>query len=253
MQADELLGSDGPFAETLNGFMPRQGQQDLSAAIENVLQQKKTLVAEAGTGIGKTFAYLVPVLTSGKKTLISTGTRHLQDQLFHSDLPIVMKSLGYSVSTALLKGRSNYLCTHRLAIAHQQGYLAADTQDHLQRIKAWSKQTITGDVAEMSAIAEDARVWPLVTSNSDNCLGPECSDWNDCYVVKARKEAQEADVVVINHHLLLADMAIKDEGFGELLPTAEAFVIDEAHQLSDVATRFFWQNNQQSSINRSNK
>jgi len=239
MQADELLGSNGPFAETLNGFMPRQGQQDLSAAIENVLQHKQTLVAEAGTGIGKTFAYLVPVLTSGKKTLISTGTRHLQDQLFHSDLPVVMKSLGYSVSTALLKGRSNYLCTHRLNIAHQQGYLTTETQDHLQRIKEWGKKTLTGDIAEMSAITEDARVWPLVTSTSDNCLGAECSDWNDCFVVKARKEAQEADVVVINHHLLLADMAIKDEGFGELLPAAEAFVIDEAHQLAEVATRFF--------------
>jgi len=239
MQADELLGSNGPFAETLNGFMPRQGQQDLSAAIENVLQHKQTLVAEAGTGIGKTFAYLVPVLTSGKKTLISTGTRHLQDQLFHSDLPVVMKSLGYSVSTALLKGRSNYLCTHRLNIAHQQGYLTTETQDHLQRIKEWCKKTLTGDIAEMSAITEDARVWPLVTSTSDNCLGAECSDWNDCFVVKARKEAQEADVVVINHHLLLADMAIKDEGFGELLPAAEAFVIDEAHQLAEVATRFF--------------
>jgi len=239
MQADELLGSNGPFSETLNGFMPRQGQQDLSAAIENVLQHKQTLVAEAGTGIGKTFAYLVPVLTSGKKTLISTGTRHLQDQLFHSDLPVVMKSLGYSVSTALLKGRSNYLCTHRLNIAHQQGYLTTETQDHLQRIKEWCKKTLTGDIAEMSAITEDARVWPLVTSTSDNCLGAECSDWNDCFVVKARKEAQEADVVVINHHLLLADMAIKDEGFGELLPAAEAFVIDEAHQLAEVATRFF--------------
>jgi len=239
MQAKELLGADGPFAETLNGFMPRIGQQDLSAAIENVLQQKQTLIAEAGTGIGKTFAYLVPVLASGKKTLISTGTRHLQDQLFHSDLPIVMKSLGYSVSTALLKGRSNYLCTHRLNIAHQQGYITTETQDHLQRIKEWSKTTLTGDVAEMSAITEDARVWPLVTSTGDNCLGSECADWKECFVVKARKEAQEADVVVINHHLLLADMAIKDEGFGELLPAAEAFVIDEAHQLAEVATRFF--------------
>jgi ATP-dependent DNA helicase DinG len=239
MQAEELLGSDGPFAETLDGFMPRKGQQGLSGAIENVLQNNQTLIAEAGTGIGKTFAYLVPVLASGKKTLISTGTRHLQDQLFHNDLPIVMKSLGYSVSTALLKGRSNYLCTHRMNIAHQQGYITTETQDHLQRIKEWSKSTLNGDVAEMSVITEDARVWPLVTSTGDNCLGAECPDWKDCFVVKARKEAQEADVVVINHHLLLADMAIKDEGFGELLPAAEAFVIDEAHQLAEVATRFF--------------
>ena len=239
MNADELLGAEGPFSETLKGFMPRKGQQDLSAAIENILQQKATLVAEAGTGIGKTFAYLVPVLTSGKKTLISTGTRHLQDQLFHNDLPVVMKSLGYSVSTALLKGRSNYLCTHRLNIAHQQGYLTTETQAHLQKLKEWGKITQSGDVAEMSEINEDAQVWSLITSTADNCLGSECPDWKDCFVLKARKKAQEADVVVINHHLLLADMAIKDEGFGELLPAAEAFIIDEAHQLSAIATRFF--------------
>jgi ATP-dependent DNA helicase DinG len=239
MNANELLGAKGPFIKTLKGFMPRQGQQDLSSAIENILQQNKTLIAEAGTGIGKTFAYLVPVLAAGKKTLISTGTRHLQDQLFHNDLPVVMKSMGYSVATALLKGRANYLCTHRVNIAHQQGYLSNETQHHLQEIKAWEKITHSGDIAEMSTINEDARVWPLVTSTADNCLGAECPEWKKCFVVKARKEAQEAEIVVINHHLLLADMAIKDEGFGELLPTAEAFIIDEAHQLSEVATRFF--------------
>ncbi|MDH5484187.1 MAG: ATP-dependent DNA helicase [Gammaproteobacteria bacterium] len=239
MQTADLLGANGPFSETLDGFVPREGQQGLSSAIESVLKNKQVLIAEAGTGIGKTFAYLVPVLLSGKKALISTGTRHLQDQLFHSDLPVVMKSLGITIPAALLKGRSNYLCTHRLKMSSQQGYLTRETMDHLQRIKAWGKSTLSGDIAEMSEIKEDARVWPLVTSTADNCLGSECPDWNDCFVAKARRGAQEADVVVVNHHLLLADMAIKEEGFGELLPSAEVFIIDEAHQLADIATRFF--------------
>ena len=239
MQVAELLGDQGPFSEALENFMPRQGQQGLATAIEDVIQNKQVLVAEAGTGTGKTFAYLVPSLISGKKTLVSTGTRHLQDQLFHRDLPVVMKTLGITVSSALLKGRANYLCTHRLKISGQQGYLTSETQDHLQRITQWSKQTISGDIAEMSEITEDARVWPLVTSTIDNCLGSECPDWNDCFVAKARRDAQEADIVVINHHLLLADMAIKEEGFGELLPSAETFIIDEAHQLAETASRFF--------------
>ncbi len=241
MRSADLLGLDGPFSQSIEGFIPRQGQQGLSTAIEQVLEQNQTLVAEAGTGIGKTFAYLVPVLISGKKALISTGTRHLQDQLFHRDLPVVMKSLDITVPTALLKGRSNYLCWHRLRIAKEQGYLAPETQIQLQHIKAWSKSTVSGDIAEMSEITEDARVWSLVTSTVDNCVGAECPDWNDCFVVQARRSAQEADIVVVNHHLLLADMAIKEEGFGELLPSAETFVIDEAHQLPEVASRFFGQ------------
>jgi len=239
MKPVDLLGQQGPFSEALPGFVARPGQQGLSAAIDEVISRRQTLVAEAGTGIGKTFAYLVPALLSGKKTLISTGTRHLQDQLYHRDLPVVMKTLGITLPAALLKGRANYLCSHRLKIAGQQGYLTRETQDHLQRIKLWGKQTRSGDIAEMDEITEDARVWPLVTSTVDNCLGAECPDWKDCFVVKARRAAQEADIVVINHHLLLADMAIKEEGFGELLPTAETFIIDEAHQLAETATRFF--------------
>ena len=237
--AAELLGENGPFGKTIEGFVPRAGQQALSQAIEQVIENNKTLVAEAGTGIGKTFAYLIPALLSGKKTIISTGTRHLQDQLFHRDLPVVKQSLGIDVSTSLLKGRSNYLCLHRMKLAHEQGYLTRETQDHLQRIKSWSKSTRSGDVAEMSEITEDARIWPLVTSTVDNCLGSDCPDWSDCHVAKARRAAQESDLVVVNHHLLLADMAIKEEGFGELLPSAETFIIDEAHQLPEVASRFF--------------
>ena len=238
-QASDLLSATGSFAETLDGFTAREGQQALSAAIEHVIAKKKVLIAEAGTGIGKTFAYLVPAITSNRKVIISTGTRHLQDQLFHSDIPVVKKALGIDLPCSLLKGRANYLCLYRLDISHQQAYLTRETQGHLATIKEWAKKTYSGDVAEVSEISEDARVWPVVTSTTDNCLGSECPEWSNCFVIKARREAQEADVVVVNHHLLLADMAIKEEGFGELLPAAETFIIDEAHQLPEVAARFF--------------
>jgi len=238
-KSSDLLSEQGVFADTLDGFTSRSGQQALSSAIEKVITNKQVLIAEAGTGIGKTFAYLVPAITSNKKVIISTGTRHLQDQLFHSDIPLVKKALKVDLPCSLLKGRANYLCKYRLDIAHQQSYLTRETQDHLARIRQWSKSTVCGDRAEMSEISEDARVWPIVTSTSDNCLGSECLDWSDCFVVKARRDAQEADIVVVNHHLLLADMAIKEEGFGELLPAADTFIIDEAHQLPEVASRFF--------------
>ena len=237
--SSELLGENGVFADMLDGFTARSGQQALSSAIEKVISKNKVLIAEAGTGIGKTFAYLVPAIISNRKVIISTGTRHLQDQLFHTDIPLVKKALNIDIPCSLLKGRANYLCQYRLDIAHQQAFLTRETQDHLARIREWSKSTHSGDLAEMSEISEDARVWPIVTSTSDNCLGGECSDWSDCYVVKARRDAQEADIVVVNHHLLLADMAIKEEGFGELLPAADTFIIDEAHQLPEVASRFF--------------
>lgn len=238
-KSSDLLSEQGVFADALDGFTARSGQQALSSAIEKVITKKQVLIAEAGTGIGKTFAYLVPAITSNKKVIISTGTRHLQDQLFHTDIPLVKKALKVDLPCSLLKGRANYLCKYRLDIAHQQAYLSRETQDHLARIRQWSKSTVCGDVAEMSEISEDARVWPIVTSTSDNCLGSECRDWSECFVVKARRDAQEADIVVVNHHLLLADMAIKEEGFGELLPAADTFIIDEAHQLPEVASRFF--------------
>lgn len=237
--AADLLSETGVFSQSLKGFTARPGQQGLSTAIEKVIENKQALIAEAGTGIGKTFAYLVPALLSNRKVIISTGTRHLQDQLFHTDIPLVKKSLKLDLPCSLLKGRANYLCLYRLEISDQQAFLTRETQSHLSQIKAWSGQTHSGDIAEMSEIAEDARVWPIVTSTTENCLGSECSEWSDCYVVKARREAQEADVVVVNHHLLLADMAIKEEGFGELLPAADTFIIDEAHQLPEVASRFF--------------
>ncbi|MDH5387930.1 MAG: ATP-dependent DNA helicase [Gammaproteobacteria bacterium] len=239
MKASEYLGEDGVFSEYVEDYKVRHNQLALSDSIENAIKNKKVLVAEAGTGIGKTFAYLVPAITSGKKVIISTGTKHLQDQLFRTDIPRVLKALDMPIKVALLKGRANYLCLHRLQIAPHLGFMNKVTQTQLTEIGQWSGKSEVGDISELSSIQEDAYVWPMVTSTADNCLGSECDSWNDCFIVKARKKAMEAELLVINHHLLLADMTLKEEGFAELLPGADAFIIDEAHQLHEVASRYF--------------
>lgn len=238
-RASEYLGLTGPFTEQIPGYQVRQNQLVLCDAIDEALESGDVLAAEAGTGIGKTFAYLVPALLSGKKIIISTGTRHLQDQLFHTDLPRVIEALSIQSAPALLKGRSNYLCLHRLNMAPHLGFMNRESRAGLAEIDEWSKLTQSGDISELNAIPEDSYLWPMVTSTADNCLGSDCDKWESCFIVNARKNAQAADVVVINHHLLLADMTLKNEGFAELLPEAEAFIIDEAHQLYDVAARFF--------------
>ncbi len=235
----ELLGEQGPFRHIIDGYQVRASQQQLSDAIFDAIDGAKVLTAEAGTGIGKTFAYLVPAILSGKKVIISTGTRHLQDQLYQSDLPVVLEALDMPVRTALLKGRANYLCIHRLDIAPHQGFINKTTRDELHKVREWSTVTLTGDISELDSVAEDSMVWPMVTSTTENCIGGECDHWNDCHIVKVRKQALESDLLVINHHLLLADMALKQEGFADLLPGAEVFIVDEAHQLHEVASRFF--------------
>ena len=238
-QPSELLGDKGPFKDIIDGYQVRASQQALSDAIFNSIKDGDVLTAEAGTGIGKTFAYLVPAILSAKKVIISTGTKHLQDQLYQSDLPVVLKALDVPVKTALLKGRANYLCVHRLDMAPHLGFINKTTQHDLQLVREWSGISLTGDVAELDSVPEDSMVWPMVTSTTENCLGGECDHWNDCHLVKARKQALEADLLVINHHLLLADMTLKQDGFAELLPGAEVFIVDEAHQLHEVASRFF--------------
>lgn len=236
----QLLGETGPFAELVTGFNVREPQQTMADAVEQAIADRTRLVVEAGTGTGKTYAYLVPVLKSGKRAILSTGTRHLQDQLFHTDLPRVAEALGVNADVALLKGRANYLCLHRLHLTMEEGRFARRRQaTEVQTIQDWSGRTRTGDISELGDIPEDALVWPRVTSTADNCLGSDCPSYRDCYVLKARRRAQEAEVVVVNHHLLCADMALKEEGFGELLPGAEVVVIDEAHQLPEVAAQFF--------------
>ena len=236
----EALADGGALADRIPGFAPREAQQRLASEIASALEDRNVLLAEAGTGTGKTFAYLVPALLSGLKTIVSTGTRALQDQLYHRDLPRVRDALGKGVKTALLKGRANYLCRYRLEKAKGEPRFTTREQiAQFQRIVAWSGRTRMGDLAELDALPEDSPVVPMVTSTTDNCLGSECPFWEDCFVVQARQRAQAADVVVVNHHLLLADLALKQEGFGEILPGAQVFVIDEAHQLSELAAQFF--------------
>jgi ATP-dependent DNA helicase DinG len=238
--AVDALTSAGPLARIVEGFAPRDVQQRMAEAVEVAIRDRAELVVEAGTGTGKTFAYLVPALLSGKRVIISTGTKTLQDQLFHRDLPRVREALGVRLKSALLKGRSNYLCRYRLDQARREGQFT-DRADpaRLTTIAAWATRTKSGDCSELTGIPEDAGIWPRVTSTSDNCLGKECPFFDDCFVVKARREAQEADLVVVNHHLLFADLAIKRDGFGEILPGAQAFVLDEAHQVPELAGQFF--------------
>ncbi|MDX1381183.1 MAG: ATP-dependent DNA helicase, partial [Xanthomonadales bacterium] len=229
--ARELLDAGGPFEAHLPGFAPRAGQQRLAEAIEATLTDGGTLVAEAGTGIGKTLAYLVPVLEQGGRTIISTGTKTLQDQLFFRDLPLVQKALGRNPRSALLKGRGNYLCLYRMQRTREEGLLASrDAVRELEAVHAWSAQTTDGDLSLTPVLRADSSLWPQVTSTADNCLGSACPRFDECHVARARKRAQEADVVVVNHHLLFADMAVRQRGFGEVLPGAEAFIVDEAHQ-----------------------
>jgi ATP-dependent DNA helicase DinG len=235
---NDYFGADSPLAEWLPGFQPRPGQAWMAEAVAEALESRSKLVVEAGTGTGKTFAYLVPALLSGRKTIISTGTKALQDQLYHRDLPLIGKSLGRPVSTALLKGRANYLCLERLESVAPQAAQPSLSSD-LAAVRAWRHRTGSGDRAELTEVAEDSGVWPLVTSTADNCLGKQCPFFKDCHVVLARRAAQEADLVVVNHHLLLADLAMKEEGFIEFLPGADAVILDEAHQIPDLAAQFF--------------
>jgi ATP-dependent DNA helicase DinG len=241
MRAFELLGEHGPLAQELEGFKPRVAQQELAQAIERAIDEKSQLIAEAGTGTGKTYAYLAPSLRSGKKVIVSTGTKTLQDQLFHRDLPRLRKALELNdVKVALLKGRANYICLHRLDRTVKEGRLAnLELVQQLARVREWAPKSKSGDRAEIPGLSEDAQIWPLVTSNAENCLGTECSFWDDCHVVKARRRAQSADLVVVNHHLLFSDMAVKREGFGEVLPGAQVYILDEAHQIAESASSFF--------------
>jgi len=236
----DALAEGGALADAIPAFVPRPAQQRLAMAVADAFDTRGALLAEAGTGTGKTYAYLVPALLSGLKTIVSTGTRALQDQLYLRDLPRVRDALGTPVKTALLKGRANYLCKQRLERAKGEPRFANREQiAQFQRIVAWSGRTRIGDMAELDALPEDSPLLPMVTSTAENCLGSDCPFWSECFVVQARARAQVADIVVVNHHLLLADLALKQEGFGEILPGAQAFVVDEAHQLPDLAAQFF--------------
>jgi ATP-dependent DNA helicase DinG len=216
----------------------------MAAAVGRALALAEPLIVEAGTGTGKTFAYLVPALLSGRSVILSTGTRTLQDQLFRRDVPLLARALGLPAKIALLKGRSNYLCRHRFELATQQHSLLTGERGParwLARISRWAALTKSGDLSELTDLPEQSPAWPMVTSTRENCLGQECAQFSHCHVFDARRAAQAADIVVVNHHLLLADLALKEEGFGDLLPGAEAVILDEAHQVPDIAAQFFGQ------------
>jgi ATP-dependent DNA helicase DinG len=240
----DVFHAGGPLARALPGYAYRPEQAAMAKAVGQALSRLEPLIVEAGTGTGKTFAYLIPALLSGRSVIISTGTRTLQDQLFRRDVPLLAKALGLPAKIALLKGRANYLCRHRLELATQQGSLLPPERGVtrvLARVARWAATTKTGDLAELTDLPEQSPVWPHITSTRENCLGQECAQFSRCHVFDARRNAQAADIVVVNHHLLLADLALKEEGFGDLLPGAEAVILDEAHQVPDIAAQFFGQ------------
>jgi len=235
-----LFAADGALAALVDGFDLRPQQLEMAGAILRAVEDSGTLVLEAGTGIGKTFAYLVPAFLAGGKVIVSTGTKTLQDQLFERDVPAVRKALATGATAALLKGRANYLCLYRLERAHGEARLATREEvAQLHRIERFAVQTRSGDRAELADVPENAPVWAHATSTRDNCLGQSCPRYRDCFVMRARKNALEADVVVVNHHLFFADVVLRDEGVAELLPACNTVIFDEAHQLPDTARLFF--------------
>lgn len=237
---NSAFSAQGALAKSIEGFTPRPAQQRLAEAVADTIASRGKLLVEAGTGTGKTFAYLVPALLSKQKVILSTGTRALQEQLYYRDLPKIRAALGSPRTLALLKGRANYLCLHRLELSLSGGHNLGETLwQQLYQIQQWSLRTDNGDIGAVEQVPDDSPVWPLVTSTVDNCQAKKCPRLTECWVRKAREAAQSADLVVINHHLFFADMALRDTGFGELLPQADVFIFDEAHQLPDIAGDYF--------------
>jgi ATP-dependent DNA helicase DinG len=246
LELEDIFSAGGPLEQALPDFRVRREQLRMARRVADALSSRESLVVEAGTGTGKTFAYLVPALLSGRRVLISTGTRTLQDQLFAKDLPLVSAALGRPARVALLKGRANYLCHYRLgqtAAGHEQLELMSGavgkSRTMLKRIQSWALTTRSGDLADVRGLSDSHAVWSQVTSTRESCLGVRCPELTRCCVAAARRAALEADVVIVNHHLLLADLALKEDGFGDLLGSADAVILDEAHQIPDLATQFF--------------
>ena len=236
----EVLSDGGPLAKLVEGFRARAQQQAMAEAIHHAIDSRSSLICEAGTGTGKTFAYLIPAILAGGKVIISTATRHLQDQLFLRDMPLIQRALNIPINTALLKGRANYLCRFQMTRLAQDGAsLNRKNLAWLGRIQDWSAQTTSGDLAQLTTVPEDAAVRGQVISSTENCLGQACDDYEDCFVFRARKKAFDADLVVVNHHLFLSDLALRDSGYGELLPVADLVVFDEAHKLPELTSEFF--------------
>ncbi len=240
MTIQTLFKPDGPLASHIDGFKARAPQLEMAEAVARAIKSGGRLLVEAGTGTGKTYAYLVPALESGKRVVISTGSKNLQEQLFYRDLPTITGALSYTPPVALLKGRSNYLCIERMNRLLSESHLQKpEILNDLVKVKSWSTATDNGDVGDIPGLQENAEILAHVTSTNDNCLGRDCPYYDDCHLVVARRRAMDAQVVVINHHLFFADMAVKDTGFGELVPEAQVYVFDEAHQLPEIATSYF--------------
>src|SRR6059058_3995468 len=237
--AREAFATGGVLSRAAEAFRPRAGQTEMALAVARTIEAGGALVVEAGTGVGKTFSYLVPALLSGERVLLSTATKTLQDQLFGRDLPRLVEALGLPVRTALLKGRASYLCLHRMELARSEGSLPDRTSARsLAKIEEWAVSTRTGDLAELPGLDERSPLIPLVTSTRENCLGAQCPKFRSCHVNQARREALAADVVVINHHPFFADLAVRESGMAELLPTVRVAIFDEAHQLNETGVQF---------------
>ena len=241
----KAFANDGALAQAITGFSPRQAQTDMALDVAHAIDKESSLIVEAGTGTGKTFAYLIPAFLAlnpkkPKKIVVSTGTKNLQEQLFHKDIPLIKKALASNAQVALLKGRANYLCNYRLAqYQDSRGQLDAQMLQDLVKVKTWANGTQSGDIGEIVNVSEDSSIFPLVTSTLDNCLARDCPDYEACHLVRARQKASDADIIVVNHHLFFADMALKDTGFGELIPKAQVMIFDEAHQIGDIASEYF--------------
>ena len=241
-QLSHIFSLNGQLSQNIKDFSPREEQLSMAQAVGDTIYNKSSLVIEAGTGTGKTLAYLAPVLLFNKKTIISTGSKNLQDQLFNRDLPAIKKALNFTGKIALLKGRTNYLCLERLDQVIAQGVLGdKSVLTDLSKVRKWNNSTKTGDFTECVELAEDSPIISQLTSTTESCLGADCPNYSECYVAAARRKALNADLVVINHHLFFADMAVKETGFGELIPHAEVIIFDEAHQLPDIASQYFGQ------------
>ena len=245
---EHAFSESGLLAKAIDGYSPRQAQIDMALEVSQAIGNQSSLIVEAGTGTGKTFAYLIPALlaneahekTIGKKVIVSTGTKNLQEQLFHKDIPLIRKALASNAQIALLKGRSNYLCLYHLdQFKHTRGQLDSQALTDFVKVQEWALLTKSGDIGELVNVAEDSPIFPHITSTLDNCLAKDCPNIEECHLVDARKKAIDADVVVVNHHLFFADMALKDTGFGELIPKTDVVIFDEAHQIPDIASEYF--------------
>ena len=236
----EILGPGGPFASSLPGFEHREAQQEMAAAVADVMREGGELLVEAGTGTGKTLAYLIPAILSGQRVVVSTGTKNLQEQLFYKDIPLVRKALNIPFTACLMKGRGNYLCLARFTqFQAQPAFRFFEESSHFETLQRWSRMTKTGDRSEIPHVPEKLDFWKGISARSENCVGKECPDFDRCYVTKLRQKAAESELIVVNHHLLFADLVVRQGAYGEVIPDYDYLVLDEAHQVEDVATANF--------------